>query len=115
MNVPTHLCMWIFNYLTDRKQHVCLHNICSSDVTLNTGAPQGTVLAPVLFTLYTNDWVSHSNTCQIIKYEDDTALVGCISDNDANDYRKEIEDLVKWCEQINLSLNVKKPNEMVFD
>jgi hypothetical protein len=59
--------------------------------------------------------VSHSSTCQIIKYADDTALIGRIHDNDESDYRKEIADLVNWCDQNNLSLNVKKTNEMVFD
>ena len=55
MNVNTHLISWIGNFLTNRTQYVKINNTKSSVITTNVGAPQGSVLSPALFTLYTND------------------------------------------------------------
>ena len=42
-------------------------------------------------------------------------VVGWISNNDEMEYRKEIENLVNWCSNNNLSLNVNKTKETVID
>ncbi|KAI3352485.1 hypothetical protein L3Q82_005441 [Scortum barcoo] len=47
---------WITDYLTGRPQYVRLGDCRSDTVASSTGAPQGTVLSPVLFTLYTSDF-----------------------------------------------------------
>ena len=51
----------------------------------------------------------------IFKFADDTTVVGRISNNDETEYRNEIENLVNWCGNNNLSLNVNKMKEMVID
>ena len=56
MQVDPHLVTWVTDYLTGRPQYVRLKDITSDTVVSNTGAPQGTVLAPLLFTLYTADF-----------------------------------------------------------
>ncbi|KAI3366545.1 hypothetical protein L3Q82_000677 [Scortum barcoo] len=43
------------------------------------GAPQGTVLSPFLFTLYTSDFTYSMDSCHLQKFSDDTAIVGCVS------------------------------------
>ena len=43
--------------------------VYSKILTINTGAPQGCVLSPALFTLYTNDCKSTSRSCTIVKYD----------------------------------------------
>ncbi len=44
---------WILDFLTGRSQVVRMGNNTSSPLTLNTGAPQGCVLSPLLYSLYT--------------------------------------------------------------
>ncbi len=58
LSVPTSVCQWITSFLTDRQQIVRLGNISSSTRTISTGAPQGCVLSPLLFSMYTNDCTS---------------------------------------------------------
>ena len=54
-----------------------------------------------------------SNT--IIKFADDTTVVGLIIDNNETAYREEVRDLTVWCKDNNLSLNVIKTKEMIVD
>uniref|UniRef100_A0AAQ6IB52 Alkylated DNA repair protein AlkB homologue 8 N-terminal domain-containing protein n=1 Tax=Anabas testudineus TaxID=64144 RepID=A0AAQ6IB52_ANATE len=56
----------------------------------------------------------HSSN-QIIKFADDTTVVGLISKNDESAYREEVHQLSAWCKANNLSLNVGKTKEMVVD
>ena len=55
MKILSSVISWIFDYLTSRLQYVRLNGFLSSAIRTNTGAPQGTVLAPFLFALYTAD------------------------------------------------------------
>ena len=76
INVPCGLIRWTLDYLTNRSQYVNIGQSSISNVIFSSkGAPQGTVLAPFLFTLYTSDCRSQSSKCPLIKFADDTALI----------------------------------------
>ncbi|KAK3525722.1 hypothetical protein QTP70_006741 [Hemibagrus guttatus] len=79
------------------------------------GVPQGTVLSPVLFTLYMSDFQYNSETCHMQRFADDTAIVGCIRRGQEEEYRKLIQDFVAWCDFNHLHLNTTKSREMVVD
>ncbi len=49
------LCSWILDFLTGRSHVVRMGNNTSSPLILNTGAPQGCILSPLLYSLYTHD------------------------------------------------------------
>ncbi|KAI3365725.1 hypothetical protein L3Q82_000691 [Scortum barcoo] len=70
---------------------------------------------PLLFTLLTHDCSAIHPSCLIVKFADDTAVVGRIANNDESDYRQEVEHLEGWCRQNNLCINVKKTKEMIVD
>ena len=127
MNVPLNFVTWIFNYLTVRPQYVRLpitqgtgssnpvSYVLSDTIILNTGAPQGTVLSPFLFTLYTADGRSSDESCPLTKFADDTAQVGMIKGCDDSVYKKEVENFVNWCGENYLELNATKTKEIVID
>ncbi|XP_058032302.1 complement factor H-like isoform X4 [Ahaetulla prasina] len=98
-----------------RKQQVKLSKITSNTCTISTGAPQGCVLSPLLFSLYTNDCISNDPSVKLLKFADDTTVIGLIRDNDESAYRREVERLALWCNQNNLELNTLKTVEMVVD
>ncbi len=56
---------------------------------------------------------SDSNTS--VKFADNTAVVGLISNNDETAYRAEINCLVILCEENNLKLNLGKTKEWIVD
>ncbi|KAG5267587.1 hypothetical protein AALO_G00223400 [Alosa alosa] len=94
---------------------VRLKNCLSDTVISSTGAPQGTVLSPVLFTLYTSDFCYNTESCHMQKFSDDTAIVGCIRNGQEEEYRSLVEDFVQWCKLNHLQLNTSKTKEMVVD
>ncbi len=114
-NLNSSTITWVIDYLTGRPQYVRLHGSRSGTVTTCIGAPQGTVLSPFLFTLYTSDCRHSSNSCHLQKFSDDSALVGYIFNNDNAAYQREVDSFVSWCEEAHLILNVDKTKELVID
>ena len=115
LNVNPQLCNWLIDFLSNRTQSVRIDGLLSNPITLNTGAPQGCVLSPILFTLYTNDCRSSSSSVKLFKFSDDSTLEGLISDGDESSYFEEVSSLVEWCDLNCLELNIGKTKEMIID
>jgi hypothetical protein len=117
LGVPSALTSLLLDFVTNRTQYVSTHTETSGVLTLNTGAPQGCVLSPVLFVLYTNDMRAHSPTgsTTVMKYADDTVIIGLVKDDDESEYRNNIKSVSDWCTANHLDLNVSKTKEIVFD
>ncbi|KAK3567264.1 hypothetical protein QTP86_015709, partial [Hemibagrus guttatus] len=115
LGLNTSLCNWILNFLTGRAQSVRIGTSLSSTTTLRTGVPQGCVLSPLLFTLLTHDCAAMHSSNHIIKFADDTTVVGLISKNDESAYREEVQQLTVWCKANSLFLNIDKTKETVVD
>ena len=99
LSVPDSTCRWITDFLSDRRQHVRLGKHVSDSRTISTGSPQGCVLSPLLFSLYTNSCTSSHQAVKLLKFADDTTLIGLISGGDETAYRWEIDHLMTWCGQ----------------
>ncbi|KAK3531512.1 hypothetical protein QTP70_023859 [Hemibagrus guttatus] len=112
LNVPDSMCSWITDFLTGRRQFV---RHVSDLQHISTGYPQGCVLSPLLFSLYTNSCTSGHQSVKLLKFADDTTLIGLISDGDESAYRGEMDRLVSWCSMNNLELNSIKTVEMIVD
>lgn len=116
MNINPNLLLWIGDFMSNRSQKVKCKDILSQTRILNTGTPQGCVLSPTLFTLFTSEVEDQTNSCwKVVKYADDTCIIGLITDRNENMYRTKVDDFVMWCKQMSLILNIKKTKEMIVD
>ena len=88
------LCSWVLDFLTDRPQTVRVGTRTSGTRTVSTGTPQGCVLSPLLYTLFTYDCASTQRNTTIIKFADDTTVIGLITGGMETDYRDEVAQLV---------------------
>ena len=113
----------LHNYLTNRKQYVKLNDI----LPINTGVPQpsqGSILGPLLFIIYINDFVRASDFVDFICYADDTTgstlfstlnkFVNAQNINPDTIINIELAKINEWLEINKLSLNVTKNKFMVF-
>ena len=62
------------NYLTNRKQYCGFKGTHSTLLPIRKGVPQGSILGPLLFSIYITDFINASNKFQFIMYADDTTL-----------------------------------------
>ncbi len=115
LGLNTSLCDWIQDFLTARPQVVKVGQFTSNSITLNIGAPQGCVLSPLLYSLYTHDCMSSRSSTSIVKFADDTVVLGLINNDDEAAYLNEVERLTSWCQDNCLSLNVSKTKELIVD
>ena len=109
-------CNWVLDFLTNRPQSVRINNTISSTIVLSTGSPKGCVLSPLLYyTLLSHDCRRNCDSKLIVKFADDTAVVGLITKGDESAYRQEVDGLGLWCRENNLTLNSNKTKEMIVD
>ena len=116
---------WIASYLTDRRQSVVLSDSHSEETLLETGVPQGSVLGPLLFTLYVRPLQRIIDTHGIKRhhYADDSQLyvrLNMASSDGADHFAEDLakmerclEDVRKWLAVNKLKLNASK-TEMII-
>ena len=63
---------WFKNYLSNRSQYVLFNGITSDIKNVNCGVPQGSILGPLLFILYINDFSNVSDILYYVLFADDT-------------------------------------------
>ena len=65
---------WFRSYMVGRKQYVSISNYNSECRTVEFGVPQGSILGPLLFILYVNDFIHCSDILHKVLFADDTNL-----------------------------------------
>jgi hypothetical protein len=89
-------------------------NNTSATLSLNTGAPLGCVLGPLLYSLVAHNYMAAHDSNTIIKFAYDTTTEGLITAGNGSAYR-EVRDLALWCQDNNFSLNVSKTKDLTVD
>ena len=106
---------WFSSYLVDRPRYVSIGGAKSDLIEYNIGVPQGSVLGPVLFTIYINDMYNACKQLQLIHYADDTTafISGKNMSDLVNTINLELDCISQWLQSNRLTLNVKKSSYMI--
>jgi len=108
-------CELLLSYLKNRKQRVKLGDVYSEWVSPNKGVPQGSILGPLIFNIYMNDFFNVTLKSQIYNYADDNTL--CLIGDNINELRINLErdatKAVKWFKENQMQANPEKFQTML--
>ena len=114
LNVNLFLLRWIYSYLSNRSQSVVLGCVQSKPLAVVSGVPQGSMLVPLLFLVYTDSVVSTVNHSKIITYADDIALYKIIRNpSDFTFLQEDITSICIWIADNYLS-HPEFPEELLY-
>ena len=107
---------WFSPYLSERKQYVSVNGHTSDHLNISCGVPQGSVLAPLLFSIYINDLPNVSKVLSFFLFADDMNIY-CKS-HDLTHLQKimnrELKKVKKWLDANRLALNIDKTDFVIF-
>ncbi len=105
--IPKLFCMWVLDFLSNQHHTGRLGMSTSSTLSISTGAPQGCVLSLLSSTVEENshDCPASHDTTAVIKFTDDTSIIGLIKNNNETAYREEVKNIIEWPVSKNLDLN----------
>ena len=109
--VKNNVLPWFKNYLSNRQQFTYIDGVNSITQQILTWVPQGSVLGPILFTVYINDLPSCTKFIFLL-FADDTTFQ--ISFNDLEELfqvdNSELQKAAGWFQTNKLTLNIFKQN-----
>jgi hypothetical protein len=109
------LLKWIESYLTDRKQKVKFLSCFSTEGMVRSGVPQGSILGPLLFIMFSNDLNFVLSNSRVSAYCDDTKIFKEIRGFlDCEMLQRDVDTFHSWAQSNGLELNIKKCSSMSF-
>ena len=107
---------WFRNFLLDRYQCTKINGKISSFLQILSGVPQGSILGPLLFSIYINDMIYACNLSKPYLFADDGALFfDQTCRNSFVNMKIELLTIFKWLSVNKLSLNSQKSSFIIFD
>lgn len=107
---------WFRSYLSSREQFVMYKNTTSLLREVTCGVPQGSVLGPLLFIIYTNDLPNALRFTRCVLFADDTTVYYSSRNLEhvIQNISADLKNLTEWFKANKLSLNITKTNYMLF-
>ena len=116
LNFDANTISWFESYLKDRKQKVKINDTISNEGNVKHGVPQGSILGPLLFSLYINDLPENAGECKVKIYADDTTLYTSSNTVESLKLKLEhsLERVERYFENIGLKMNADKCQFMIM-
>lgn len=114
-NIPIQMVNLIEGYLRNRSYHVNINNENSSRRNIEAGVPQGSILGPLLFNLYTAD-IPEPKRATIAQYADDTAIYYSNRRLDFTNIHLEndLDNIIDWYDRWKIKINPQKTTAVFF-
>ena len=113
--LPTPFYLLLKSYLTKRNFYVKINSTFSQICDIQAGVPQGSVLGPILYTIFTSD-IPISECALIATYADDTAILSAdVCPNTASVLlQNELNAIETWLNKWNIKVNSEKSTHVTF-
>ena len=110
MNISRPTLNWFKNYLESHKQITEVNGTESSELTIDCGVPQGSILGPLIFILYINNLPSALVDSNTYMYADDMAIVcrGKSLDGVNLKLSVQLKNALEWLNDHKLTFNLNK-------
>ena len=104
------------SYLFGRTQQIDYNSSISNIEPISSSVPQGSILGPLLFIIYINDFSKCLKYSNNLSFADDTTIILSAKNNNLlfQKGNKELENIDNWLIANKLSLNVKKTKYILF-
>ena len=99
---------WIEDFLSERTQRVVVGNEKSEWANVTSGIPQGSVLGPILFTIFINDMPELVKSVMKLFADDAKIFKAIESFHDISMIQDDIDKLLTWSKKWQLPLNISK-------
>lgn len=108
----------VSSYLHERSQTISINNAYSSSLNIFSGVPQGSILGPLFFIIYTSDILTSVRNGQVQAFADDTQIYFSFYANDSalanHIINNELNNIQVLALEHDLKLNSSKSSVMLF-
>lgn len=112
---PKYLLKLTKSFVTDRKFLVAINGTFSSQRNIPAGVPQGSVLSPLIYSLFISDFKKLKN-CEMAYYADDTTIMAVAKQTKTiiNRLHKGLQSCNRYFQKWKIQLNTAKTQAIIF-
>ena len=109
---------WFESYLSGRKQFVSVNDKISNIASITHGVPQGSILGPLLFLIFINDFPNVNPFFKFSLFADDSTLTCKFNTSNEviikNQLETELKIVYGWLKINKIKINYEKSNFIIF-